>query len=138
MPVPSEVDAQSIPKLERSLPSGRSVLLRTASGAEEIEVRSPAGDVEVRIVLTDAGPVVTLRGAKLEMEATDELALKCKRLSLDATDAASLRSQGGLKVEGQELRVRTTDDIHLNGAHVRLNCPETPPAGGHTAESSAG
>ena len=52
----------------RTLPSGRVVVLRTATGREELEVRAPDGQVEVHIVLTEAGPVVRLTAARLELE----------------------------------------------------------------------
>src|SRR5579859_547084 len=67
------------PATERNLPSGRSVVVRVDGGKEELEVRSPNGDVEVRITLTDAGPVVSVRGARLELESPDAVSVNCRR-----------------------------------------------------------
>ena len=53
--------------VERDLPSGRHVVLSVADGVEQLEVRSPAGAVEVRIELTDRGPVVKLSAAELQL-----------------------------------------------------------------------
>lgn len=103
--------------LERALPSGRSLVLRVGSAGEEVEIRSAAGDVDLRITLTDAGPVVSLRGARLEIDSLD-LAVRCRDLDVQATGEVSL--------EADELRAETRRDIHLNGAFVRLNC--TPQA----------
>jgi phage gp45-like len=86
---------------ENVLPSGRSVVVRLAGGAEELEIRSSRGDVEVRIVLTEAGPVVRLCGARLELDAAETVAVNCRRFE-----------------------VRATDDICLDGATIRLNSPE--------------
>jgi hypothetical protein len=88
----------------RILPSGRSVIVRLADGTEELEIRSPRGDVEVRIVLTEAGPVVRLSGARLELEAAETVAVRCRRFE-----------------------VRAEGDICLDGATVRLNSPEESP-----------
>ncbi len=107
---------------ERSLPSGRSVVLKVTGAGEELEVRSPAGAVEVRIVLGDGGPVVHLSGARLELEAPDTVAFHCRRLEVNTQEGTHLNSAGGLHLTGQEMRVQTTGDIHLNGDVIRLNC----------------
>ena len=85
----------------RILPSGRSVVLRLAEGAEELEIRSPRGDVEVRIVLTESGPVVRVSGARLELDAAETVAVRCRRFE-----------------------VRAEEDVCLDGAMIRLNSPE--------------
>lgn len=90
---------------QRTLPSGRSVVLRVGD-TEELEIRSPDGEVEVRIVLTDAGPVVRLRAARLEMETTESVDIRCRDFN----------------VRADEMRVKTDGDIHMNAAVIRLNC----------------
>ena len=106
----------------RALPSGRSVVLKVADGCEELEVRSPGGDVEVRISLTDNGAVVTLRGGRLEMESTDAVALNCRRLDVVTAEGIALASAGDLLISGRGMRVKTEGDIHMNGAIIHLNC----------------
>lgn len=101
---------------QRSLPSGRSVIVKTADGREELEVRSPQGEMEVHIILTETGPVVRLRGARLELESPETVALNCQRFEVNAAEA--------VRITGRELRVRTESDIHMNGATIRLNCEE--------------
>jgi hypothetical protein len=97
------------------LPSGRSVVVRLAGAGEEIEVRSPAGDVEVRITLTEGGPVVSLRAARLELDAAEEMTLSAKRLKVETTEGTELRTDG-------ELRVHSEGEMHLNGKMINLNC----------------
>jgi hypothetical protein len=97
------------------LPSGRSVVVRLAGAAEEIEVRSPGGDVEVRITLTDSGPVVSVRAARLELDAAEEMTLNAKRLKVETTEGTELLTDG-------ELRVRSEGEMHFNGKMINLNC----------------
>lgn len=108
----------------QSLPSGRSVVLRVGSAGEELEIRSPRGDLEVSIVLTDAGPVIRLGGARLELTAMDTVAVNCGRLEVNASEEVKVGSPGKLEMTGEEVRVRTQGDIHLNGDFIRLNCLE--------------
>jgi hypothetical protein len=111
------------PQTCRPLPSGRSVVIRQSGAQDEIEVRSPAGEVEVRIVLTDSGPVVSLRAARLELESMDEVSLRCRRLSLQASETAELQSGGSVQVEALgEVRLQASEEMHLNGKIINLNC----------------
>jgi hypothetical protein len=87
--------------LEQRLPSGRCVLIRPADDGEELEVRSPEGEVEVRILLTAQGPVLRLRGVRLELEAEQTVAVRCGRFE-----------------------VRAEGNVDLQGAQIRLNSPE--------------
>ena len=113
--------------VERRLPSGRSVVLRIDGAGEEIEIRSARGEVDVRITLTDAGPVVSLRGARLELEAPD-VSVRCNTFDVHATETLSLSSERDVRIEADELRAKTEHDVHLNGAFIRLNCTaDCPP-----------
>lgn len=114
-------------QLERQLPSGRSLVLRIDPEGEEIELRSRHGKLEVRIVLTEAGPVVTLHGGRLEVN-SPAVAFRCESFAVQASSQVSLTSQGEVRITADELRARTEQDIHLNGAYIRLNCTSDAPA----------
>ena len=67
---------------EGVLPSGRTVVIRADSQGEAIEVRSAGGEMELRIALTEQGPVLTLRGARLEIDAADTVAVNCRHFAV--------------------------------------------------------
>jgi hypothetical protein len=106
----------------RQLPSGRSVLVKVTPECEELEIRDAEGQVEVCVILTGAGPVVRIRGGRLELDAADTVALRCRRFDLQTSESTELSSSGAVRITGQELRVKTDHDIHLNGQVIRLNC----------------
>ena len=91
-------------------------------GVEELEVRSPTGEIEVRVAFTEAGPVLHLRAASIELEAADAVSLECRRLEVRTTEEVHLHSDEQIRLTGQEMRVRTEGDVHLNGDVIRLNC----------------
>lgn len=107
--------------LERRLASGGSLHLRAGANGEELELRSARGDLELHIVLTAAGPVVSLRCARLEVD-SPEVAFRCDTFDVKTTGDLRLASDREVILEAEELRARTAGDIHLNGAYVRLNC----------------
>ena len=111
--------------LPGQLPSGRRVVARADERGELIEVRSPAGDVELRIVLTADGPVVQLRGARLELDSNDTVSLNCRRLELRATDGIVLESGGNLEAySAAEVHVKSAGDAYIDGKLVNLNCKD--------------
>lgn len=107
--------------LDRRLPSGHTVTLQVEGAREAIEIRSAEGELDVRIMLTADGPVVSLRGARLEL-ASPEVAVNCKRFEVRAEEELRLASERDVHIDGDEVRVNTERDIHLNGAYIRLNC----------------
>jgi hypothetical protein len=112
---------QTAPILERRLASGGSLHLRAGENGEELELRSARGDLDLHIVLTAAGPVVSLRCARLEVD-SPEVAFRCDTFDVKTKGDLRLASEREITLEADELRARTERDIHLNGAYVRLNC----------------
>jgi len=98
------------------------LVVRASPEGEELEVRDREGTLELSITLTDAGPLVRLRAARIELESPETVAVNCRRFEVSATEAVRLQSEGGVNVEAQEFRAKTQDDIHLDGAMIRLNC----------------
>ncbi len=112
-------------ELARQLPSGRTVHVHSADGREEIEIRSPGGEMEVRIALTPQGPVLQLRGARLEIDSTDTVAVNCRSFEINAADAVKIQTAGDVDVAGAgELRMKMSGQAWIDGDYVNLNCRE--------------
>jgi hypothetical protein len=121
----TEIESTAI---ERPLPSGRTLVVRVGAGGEELEVRDRGGELELSISLTEAGPVVRLRAARIALESTETISLQCRRFEVETTEDVRLRSAGEVQIGAREMRVRTEADIHMDGAMIRLNC-DPPPSG---------
>jgi uncharacterized protein (DUF2345 family) len=90
-----------------ALASGRVLVASGPEDAEQIELRSPGGAVELTITLTPQGPVVRVQASRLE---------------LAAKDAIELRAGGEIRIAARELQVRTEGDIVMDGDNILLNC----------------
>jgi hypothetical protein len=108
---PPEINS---PDLPLSLPSGRKVGVSLDVGGESLEVYSPSGQLEVRIDLTDAGPLVRLVGARLELEATDTVSVKARNFVVEATEAINMKC-------AEDMHVESTNDVYVQGAVIWLN-----------------
>jgi hypothetical protein len=107
------------------LPSGRTVLVRVDGRGEAIEVRSATGEMELRIALTDQGPVLSLRGARLEIDAADTVAVNCRRFEVRTTGGVMLDAAGDIALRsGAETQLRSAGDTYIDGQMVKLNCQD--------------
>lgn len=119
------VQESEFEKMTPVLPvSGRSVSLKLGSEGEEISVRDPDGNVEIRITLTAAGPVIKIQGqSRLELEAPGTVAVNCQEFKVEAEKKVELFSWDELSVNSRETHLRSSDYIWLNGGQVRMQCP---------------
>lgn len=127
-PNDEQIRSELVPvAFERPLPSGRTLVVRVGAEGEELEVRDRGGSLELSINLTEAGPMVRIRAARIALESPETISLQCRRFEVDATEAVQLQSGGDVRIGAREMRVRTEADVHLDGAMIRLNC-DPPPA----------
>ncbi|HEY8506466.1 MAG TPA: hypothetical protein VIL46_17925 [Gemmataceae bacterium] len=112
------------PAFREVSPSGRVVAYEERGGDGLLTVRAPGGELEVEVRFTPDGPVVRVRGGRLEIASPGEVALSCRTFEVAAGEEIRFAAEGGVHIEAGELRARTEESIHLNGKTVRLNCPE--------------
>jgi hypothetical protein len=98
-------------------PSQRRVVFDFANERGEIEVRTQDGALELRITLTDSGPVLSVAAARIELVATETVAVRCRSFEVETTETMRLRSAGPIEVKAM-------GDLRLDGDQVFLNCEE--------------
>ena len=133
-----------------ALASGHRVEIEERPAGETLVIRSNGGQAMLSIRLTDAGPVVTLSGAALEIAAAGSLALRCEHFDLQAGSAsinvagdlvervagnASRQAAGtstlaarsvGIEATPGGVSIRANDDVDVKGERVRLNSEDPP------------
>ncbi len=107
----------------RVLPSGRSIAARVGDAGEAIEIRSPDGQLELSIALTDEGPVLRLQGARLELVSPDSVSIQCREFEIETQSDVKLRANGAIEMQsGSELRTKSAGQTFIDGDFVNLNC----------------
>jgi len=105
------------------LASGTTVSVRSDPQGESIVVRAAGGKLELSIRMTDAGPVLSLKGVRLELEAADSVAVNCREFAVNAREAVRLESAGDVQVRSDaEIRLRSAGDTYVDADYVKLNC----------------
>ncbi|MDG1482652.1 MAG: hypothetical protein P8R54_23880 [Myxococcota bacterium] len=100
--------------LPLGLPSGRRVALVLGEDGEEVRVHGPDGKVEVTITLTDAGPVVRLSAAKLQLDAVEQVEVNCQDFKVNTTGGVDIQS-------ADEIHMKSPKDVFVEGAVIWLN-----------------
>lgn len=96
-----------------------------AGAADMLEVRSQGGTLELRIRITEAGPVLEMEGIRLAVSAADSLELRARRVSVEAEQSLTLASRGEAQLLAHErIQVRTREYLGLDGKLVGLRSDE--------------
>jgi len=96
------------------LREGRTLTVETSGSDELVEVRSSSGQVELRIRLTEEGPVLQMESARLELKATEAVEIQSRRIELKATETLQLSSDNEVKVDAD-------GEVRVNGKMIYLN-----------------
>jgi hypothetical protein len=104
------------------LEHGRSLAVTSSGLSQLIEIRAASGQVELRIRMTEDGPVLQLDGVKLEVRAEDTIELSCREFKVDAAESVEIASQGGLRVGSkEEMTIESEADVRVRGEKIWLN-----------------
>ena len=96
------------------LREGRTLSVEQTGSDELVEVRSSSGQVELRIRLTEEGPVLQMESVRLQLKASEAVEIESKRVEIKATETLQLAS-------GDEVKVDAEGSVRVNGKMIYLN-----------------
>ena len=82
------------------LREGRTLSVEHAGSDDLVEVRSSSGQVELRIVLTEEGPVLQMESVRLRLKASEVVEIESKRVEIKATETLQLASGDAHFIDG--------------------------------------
>ncbi len=104
------------------LASGWQVLITSNEKDDRIDILANKGDITMTVRLTDAGPVISMQGACLELKSTETLTLDAKKIKIKARDEASIESKGTLDIDAaDEMEIKSGQDVRVKGKMIHLN-----------------
>ncbi|HEY1556054.1 MAG TPA: hypothetical protein VGF94_14550 [Kofleriaceae bacterium] len=91
------------------LRDGRKVVVRD----QLVEIRSESGLVELRIQMTEQGPVLHVEAARMKISASEAVEIAAPKVSITGTE---------IEVEGEEkVSVDSAGDVRVAGKMIYLN-----------------
>ena len=104
------------------LDQGRSLAVSRDGAHQVVEFRAASGQLELRVKLTEEGPVLVLEGVKVQVHTTDSFDIKCRELNIEATESTVIASKGELKIKADgELDIDSPEDVRIRGKVIWLN-----------------
>jgi hypothetical protein len=104
------------------LRDGRSLTVVSADTGELIEVRSAEGTLELRLRMTDEGPVLEMESVRLKLRAAESVEIETKDFNVSAERSMGLSSQGEITVSGEaDVHVDAAGGVHVTGEMIYLN-----------------
>jgi hypothetical protein len=99
------------------LADGRKVLVSDRL----VEIRSESGLVEVRIQLTEQGPVLQMEAARLQLKASEAVEIESPKVAIHGSEQLELTG-AKVEIEGEEsVEVESTGDVRVRGKMIWLN-----------------
>ncbi|HUQ02848.1 MAG TPA: hypothetical protein VM261_10155 [Kofleriaceae bacterium] len=96
------------------LREGRTLTVSQQAGQELVEIRGSSGMLEVRILLTEHGPVLQMESARLQLKATEAVEIEAPALNVTTTEAIKLETKGEMKIQAE-------GEIDMDGKKIHLN-----------------
>lgn len=103
------------------LRDGRKLVVSDAGSDQLVEIRSESGLVEVRIRLTEEGPVLQMESVRLQLKASEAVEIESKRVEIKGSDAVAVEGGSVSVAAKDEARVEAEGDVVVVGRTIHLN-----------------
>ncbi len=103
------------------LKDGRKLLVSEQGADQLVEIRNESGMLEVRIRLTEEGPVLQMESARLSLKATEAVEIESKRVEIKGEQKLELKG-GEVEVTGEQNEENgSSGDVKVVGTMIYLN-----------------
>ena len=119
--LPATAETEETDTREVYLRDGRKLVVTDTGADQLVEIRSGSGMVEIKIRLTEEGPVLQMESARLSLKATEAVEIESRRVAIKGTEEVAIEG-GGVKVEAeQEVEIDAEGDVRVVGKIIHLN-----------------
>lgn len=121
-----KLETQTAPEEETEerevfLRDGRKLVVSEAGTDQLVEIRNESGMLELRIRLTEQGPVLQMESLRLSLKATESVEIESQRVEIKGTEQVDV-SGGKVKIASEEdVNVDAKGEIRVVGKMIYLN-----------------
>lgn len=106
---------------EVPLQHGRRLTVTEQGHAQLVEIRGEGGLLELRIQLTDAGPVLQMEAIRMELKATEAVAIAAPVVEVHASEKLALTSADVSVKSTGDMTIEAGGDVRVVGTMIYLN-----------------
>src|SRR5688500_852691 len=88
------------------LRDGRTLKVTDAGTDQLVEIRSESGQLELRIKLTEDGPVLQMDAVKLQLKASESVEIDAKKVAINGTEQ--------LELHGGEVQLKADEELKVD------------------------
>ena len=104
------------------LAHGRLLTVDSAGAEQFVEIRGASGIVELRVKITEDGPVLPIEGVRISLKAAEAIHVECPRFTVTTSHSIEMASQGTIQVSGGgDVCVDAKGEVHVKGEIIHLN-----------------
>jgi hypothetical protein len=103
------------------LRDGRKLVISEERSEQLVEIRGASGMLELRIKLTEQGPVLQMDSVRLSLKASEAVEIEAPRVAINGTEQLALRG-GEVALESEaDVAVDAEGEIKVVGKMIYLN-----------------
>jgi hypothetical protein len=108
-------------KREVYLKDGRTLVVSDVGTDQLVEIRNESGMVELRIQLTEQGPILQMESVRLQLKASEAVEIESPTVAITGTEKLELAG-GKIEVEAEEeVEIEGKGDVRVKGKMIWLN-----------------
>lgn len=112
---------QSEDQREVYLKDGRKLTLSEQGGDQLVEIRNESGLVEVRIKLTEEGPVLQMEAVRMQLKASEQVSIESQAVEIKGAERVEVTG-GKVELEAEEdVNVEAKGEVRVVGKMIWLN-----------------
>ncbi len=103
------------------LRDGRTLKVSDVGTDQLVEIRSGAGLLELRITLTEQGPVLQMESVRLQLKATEAIEIESSRVQITGAEQVSLHGGKVAVTSDEDVKVDAAGEVRVTGKTIHLN-----------------
>lgn len=105
---------ETVEKREVYLRDGRTLVVSDEGSEQLVEIRNESGMLELKIKLTEQGPILQMESLRLQLKATEAVEIESKRVDIKATENIAIHAD-------EQVEVEAVGDVRVVGKKIWLN-----------------
>ncbi|MGE0400069.1 MAG: hypothetical protein AB7T06_25355 [Kofleriaceae bacterium] len=118
--VEEETSSEESSDREVFLRDGKKLVVSDQGADQIVEIRNEAGMLEVRIKLTDQGPVLQMEAARLSLKGSESVEIESSKVSVKA-DQLALEGKNITVTSEEDTKMTATGEVRIVGKMIYLN-----------------
>jgi len=103
------------------LRDGRRLVVSDEGRDQLVEIRNESGMLELRIKLTESGPILQMESVRLQLKASEAVEIESPRVEITASEELALAG-GEVHIEAeQDVKVDAKGEVRVAGKMIWLN-----------------